>query len=171
MPKTRSQKEQAVAELTEKFGRAKSITFFDFTGAKTPKINALKSDLRKIGADFIVAKKTLVDLALKNVERNVNLKSIKGPIGAIISFEDEIEPIKAAAKFLKTNKDLPAKFQGGFVDVFYSAEDIKKLAAIPSRLELYGQLIGNIARPIQGLVYVLNANIAGLARVLSAIKK
>jgi large subunit ribosomal protein L10 len=50
------------------------------------------------------------------------------------------------------------------------ADAVARLAKLPSREQLLGQLAGGIAAPLTGLVGSLNALIAGLARSLGAVQ-
>ena len=47
-----------------------------------------------------------------------------------------------------------------------SAAEVADLAALPPKDQLIGRLAGQLNGPITGLVYVLSAPVAGLARVL-----
>jgi len=51
---------------------------------------------------------------------------------------------------------------------FLAAEDVKVLAALPSKEQLRGQLVGTIAAPLSGFVNVLAGNVRGVLNVLSA---
>ena len=51
-----------------------------------------------------------------------------------------------------------------------SADAVARLAKLPSREQLLGQLAGTIAAPLTGLAGGLNALIAGLARSLGAVQ-
>ena len=59
------------------------------------------------------------------------------------------------AKFAKTAPALEIK--AGVVEgTFYDAEGMKAIAAVPSRDELLGKLLGSIQSPITNLARVLN---------------
>lgn len=59
--------------------------------------------------------------------------------------------------------------KGGILDgVPISGEEVKRLAALPSRDELYARLVGGVASPIQGTANALSSLISGLARSLGA---
>ena len=60
---------------------------------------------------------------------------------------------------------------GGLVNnVFYGAEDMVKLAQLPSKKQLLGMLVGTINAPVSNFVSVLHGNLRGLVYALSAIK-
>ena len=58
---------------------------------------------------------------------------------------------------------------GGIVDnKFASADQIKNLANLPSREELYAKVVGSCAAPLSGFVNVLAGNFRGLVSVLNS---
>ncbi len=50
------------------------------------------------------------------------------------------------------------------------AQGVNRLAALPSKQQLLGQLVGTLNAPVSGFVNVLAGNIRGLVTVMSAIK-
>jgi large subunit ribosomal protein L10 len=63
------------------------------------------------------------------------------------------------------------KVKGGLLDgADLPADAVARLAKLPSREQLLGQLAGGIAAPLTGLGGSLNALIAGLARSLGAVQ-
>ena len=48
------------------------------------------------------------------------------------------------------------------------ADDVKQLAALPSKDQLRGQLVGLLHAPQRGFVTVLSGNIRGVLNVLGA---
>lgn len=56
MAKTRDQKEQTVADLTDAFNSNKLAVMVDYRGLDVPAISALRASLRESDARFTVAK-------------------------------------------------------------------------------------------------------------------
>ena len=172
MPKTRQQKEQNVAELTEKFQRAKGAVLVDFRGLKVKDAQKIREKSWAAAVDYAVVKKTLLRLALKSagLEGVVDTKKLEGNIGLILGYNDEAETAKFAATAAKDSEAF--KILGGLLDKkFVDAQKVKMLASLPSKVELLAKLAGTIRAPVSGLVNVLAGNLRGLAQVLNAIKE
>lgn len=167
---TKEQKKILVKELGEKIMAAKSAVFVDFKGLKVKDLTDLKKTLRKSGVEYLVVRKTLLDIALKNAGISANVKEMEGQISISLSNQDEISAAKIIDKFSKTNENI--KMVGGVLGPqVMSAQEIKALALIPSKEELLAKLIGTLNAPISGFVNVLGGNLRGLVQVLKAIEE
>jgi large subunit ribosomal protein L10 len=171
MAVTKEKKRKILEKLKEKIGNQKIMIFVDFTGLKSKDLFLLRKKLKESGNDLKVAKKTLINLALR--EKNLDVVDVKkmiGEIALIFGLSDEILPAKTVFEFSKENKNL--KILGGILEKkFVGAEKIEELAKLPSREELLMKLVRSILAPISNFINVLEANIKGLIYALSAIKK
>jgi large subunit ribosomal protein L10 len=168
MAKTRQQKEQTVAGLVEAFSAMKSAVFVNYQGLKVKEADELRRSADKEKVAYVVAKKTLLDKALKSAGASFDAKALQGMIG-VATAEDEVAAAKLLVNFGKAHEAL--KVLGGVVDgKTVDIAAIKVLAALPSRKELLGQLVGTINAPLSGLVNVLAGNIRALVNVLNAVK-
>jgi len=165
---TRAQKEELVAELTEKIKASKSIVFADYSGVKTNDINELKNRLKKEGTNLRVIKKKLVDISLKNAKIEIDIKTLSGQLAVTISDNDEVAPARVLSKFAKENESL--KILGGVLGIKgMTASEVTDLAKLPSKEEMLARLVGTLNAPLTGLVNVLSGNTRGLVTVLKAI--
>jgi len=168
MAKTRQQKEQTVAGLIDAFRAMKSAVFVNYQGLKVKEADELRRSADKEKVAYTVAKKTLLDKALKSAGASFDAKALQGMIG-VATAEDEVAAAKLLVEFGKTHEAL--KVLGGVVDgKIVDVTAIKALASLPSKQQLLGQLVGTINAPLSGLVNVLAGNIRGLVNVLNAIK-
>lgn len=169
MPLTKQEKEKIVGELSEKLSRTKSAVLADFTGLNVVKERDLRNKLRKENIDYKVAKKTLINIALRNAKlQEVNVSQISGPIAIAIGYEDEVAPAKIINKFAKTNEAL--KILGGILEnKLISKEEVVRLAFLPSKPELVARTVSTIAAPLSNFIGVLEGNMRKLVYVLSAI--
>lgn len=167
---TKQQKAKIIEELADKFRRQKIAIFSDFQGISVTKFGALRRALKKTGAEFKVAKKTLFDRALNQAGMNgVQAKELKGEIGVTFGYEDQAEPAKTLVKFAKENetfKVLAAILAGKALN----EKQVIALAKLPSREVLLAQLLGALQAPMRGLAVVLQANTRNLVVVLNNIK-
>ena len=170
MPQTKKQKKETVQKIEKNIDEQKSIIFVSYKGLKAPDIFNFKKMLKEMGCSFLVAKKTLLNIAFKNKKIDFDAKELDGQIGLIFGFEDEINPAKAAFKFQKEKENL--KILGGFFEEkIIMPENVIELAKIPSKQELLAKVVGSISSPISGFANVLQGNIRNLVYALSAIKK
>jgi len=130
----------------------------------------LRKKLNEQGDEMKVAKKTLINLALKEKKLNVvDVKKLIGEIAVIFGMENEISSAKTVYEFSRENKNL--KILGGiFEKNFIDPEKIEELAKLPSREELLSKLVGSISAPISNFVGVLRAIPQNLVFVLSQIQ-
>jgi len=171
MPKTRDQKKKIISDLTDKFKEFKSLVFVDYKGLTVKDASDIKKLCKKQNIDYIVAKKTLIKLALEQAGiKDIDVKQLAGNIALVIGFEDEISPAKIVGKFAKDHEAL--KMLGGIMEKkFIDLNQVMALSKIPSKVELLAKLVGSINAPVSGLVNVLAGNLCGLVRVLDAIKQ
>ncbi len=168
---TRNQKHELVKELTEKIKAAKSVVFVDFKGLKVKDATILKKSLRAAEVEYVVVRKTLIDIALKNAGiEGANIAKMEGQVALALSNSDEVSGAKIIDAFAKTNDK--AKMLGGVLGLqLMDAAQVKALAKIPSKEQLLGQLVGTLNAPISGFVNVLAGNLRGLVQVLNAISE
>jgi len=172
MAVTRQKKEEIVKKIKESLSRAKSLIFINYFGLTVKDANDLRKELGKNNCQLLVAKKTLFDKALKDSEKKIELetKNLKGGLGIIFGFEDEIIPAKIIVNFIKEKNK--GEINGGiFNGEFIDKEKIEELAKLPSREELLRQLLWMIKSPITGFVSVQRNLLKGLISVLDNIKK
>jgi len=155
MPKTRSQKSEAVAELARALKGAKSAAFSDYQGMSVQNITTLRKKMHVEGVDYIVAKKTLMTLAAKEAGFDVNFKSLPGMLGVAVATKDEMAPAKLIGD---AGKDQPIKLVGGIFEGQVVNQDYMiQLSKLPSKSQLLTQLL-----------YVFNGPVGAFARLLNA---
>lgn len=156
-------------ELKEKLGKAKSLVLTDYRGMTHKQAEDLHRFVKKAEAEYVVVKNSLLCVASKDTRYKIqDTKDLIGPTGALLSYGDEILPLKELAKFIKTTT-LP-KIKFGYVGgQRYSGIDIENIAKLPGKEVLQGQLVGRLSSPIFGLVYSLNYNISKLVYILGQI--
>ena len=94
---------------------------------------------------------------------------MEGEVATIFSYEDEIEPAKILDEFSKMHQSM--QVIGGILNnKFLDAAQAKALAKLPSKVELYAQLVGSLQAPISGFVNALAGNLRNLVYVLKAIE-
>ncbi|MDD5147524.1 MAG: 50S ribosomal protein L10 [Candidatus Daviesbacteria bacterium] len=173
MAKTRQQKQESVAKLSEQLSKAKSVVFADYKGLTMKQLSDLRDKLRDVNAEFAITKNTLLERALATTDYQLPPQSediLNGPTATLFAYDDEISPIKI---LVKTLKDIAlGKVKSGFFGGAALDEGkILQLAALPTKLELRGQIVGVLATPLQGMVSVLQGNLRNLVYALEQIKE
>ena len=151
-----AQKQQVVAELTERLQKACAGVIVTYSGITVDNDTKMRSELRKAGVTYTVLKNTMTRRACENVGYGELASVLEGTTALATS---ETDPV-AAAKILKNYADKIDSFdlKAGFVDgEVLDRDGVMKLAEIPSKEVLIGKLLGSIQSPLYGLAYALQA--------------
>ncbi|WP_347352266.1 50S ribosomal protein L10 [Acetoanaerobium noterae] len=158
MTKAIEMKKGVVAEIAEKLQKSASCVVVDYKGLKVEEVTELRNKFREAGIDYKVYKNTLVRRAAAEVGNMAQFDDVNlvGTNAIAFGYEDPVAPAKIFNDFAKTHPKLELKM--GFVEgEFYDAENIKKLAEIPSREELIAKLLGSLKAPVSNFVYLVDA--------------
>jgi len=164
----RPEKQEAVAQIVEKFTSAKSVFLTDYSGLTVEAITNLRRNLRKSQVEFQVSKNTLARIAAKQVGYQDLVPHLEGPTALAFGMGDPAAPAKVLTDFLKTNEKPKVKaiiFEGKYFD----AKSMSEIATLPSREQLLARLLGSLNSPITGLASSLSGIIRKLAYALNAV--
>ncbi len=142
----------------------------DFRGLTVKQLSELRDRLRESGTEYTVVKNTLARRAASETGREALLPYLTGPTGLVWVGGDAAVAAKALDGFASEH---PAamSIKGGLLEgADLPQADVTRLAKLPSREVLLGQLAGTIAAPLTGLAGGLNNLIGGLARSLGAVQ-
>lgn len=165
MPMTRDKKAVLLAELEENLQSATAAVFVNYQGTKVKDLEALRTKLHEQGIRMRVVKNTILDLAARRYQFDLDAQMLTRPLAFISSTGDEVTP----AKIIKeVRKEVPTlEVAGGLLNGrLLSATEMMRLADLPGRDELRAQLVGVLAAPLTGLVRTLQAPLANLVSVL-----
>jgi len=130
----------------------------------------LRRRLRDTQTEYTVVKNTLVRRAANATGREALLPYLDGPTGLAWVGGDAALAAKALQGYATESRDA-LKIKGGLLEGVPIAEEaISRLARLPSREVLLGQLAGGIAAPLSGLAGTLSGLLGGLARTLAAVQ-
>lgn len=168
MAKSREKKSKETEILVDRLRRMKVAVITATAGLTVKDVNGLRSQLRKSGIDYLIAKKTLIRRALKETGLDrVSVDEISGSFSIAFGYDDEITAAKLLHQFAKTHEAL--KFYGGILEGSFTGPDaMLALAKLPGKDGLRSQLVGTMTAPVSGFVRVLAGNLQGLLRVLAA---
>lgn len=170
MAKTKQQKESEIIAFKEKLQGAKSVIIASQDGLKVNEGRELRRACQAQNVKFVSIKKTLLKKVLHELGlAQADVAAMAGSLAVAISTEDEVAPAKILKEFAKKHEQVA--FRGGILNgLVVSVDEVKKLADLPSKLELLAKMVGSMQAPIAGFVRVLSGNLRGLVTVLSAIK-
>jgi len=172
MAKNKEQKKEILAGLKKRINDSKAIVFTSFNALGVKESDELRQALKSENSEYLVTKKTLLNLALKDEKiEGLDVKSFEGKVAAVFGYEDEVAPAKIVDKFMSENQE-KIEFIGGVMDdKFMSKEEIEQLAKLPSKQELYAKIVGSLNAPLSGFVNVLAGNIRSFVNVLKAVEE
>jgi large subunit ribosomal protein L10 len=165
----RSQKEEVVGSVRQKFERMTSAVFLDFKGMNVEAVTKLRDEFRKSGVEYRVVKNTLVRHAIKEHPwANTLAKSLTGMTGVAWSYEDPSAAAKVVKAFRKDNQKLQIK--AGLIEgQILSGDAVEtQLATMPGKDELRATLLATLQAPLQQFVQQLNAPLQNFAYLLKA---
>ena len=147
------QKENTVKEITDKISNSKTFLLLNYQGLTVSEIAELRSSLREVNSDIKVYKNTLMNLALKN--KNIDLNDYMSGPNAYLFSESIIEPIKIVSKFAKEHPALEVRV--GYIDNEVVSKDVvNQYATIPSMEGLLTMFAGGLIEHVRNLSIGLN---------------
>ncbi len=102
-----SEKLQKVKDISQKIEKAGSIAFFEYRSLSANVLNDLRNKAKEAGAEVLVAKNTLVKIALGG--KKVGDADLQGQTGLLFSYADSISPLKVLHNFSKKFEGLKIK--------------------------------------------------------------
>ena len=170
MPITRVRKEELVAQYKELLEQSNGFAVIASQGMKVSKVEALRGKIYEAGGQYMVAKNTLLRIALEQAGWEVPTDLLEGPTAVAFGLENFPGVAKAVLKFID-DEDLDEKMevQGGVMGTdLLSSADVKAISDLPTLPELQAQIIGLIVQPSQQIVTILQNADSGVVNVLQA---
>ena len=140
----------------------------DYRGIKHKDLENIRKLLKKSNAELVVSKNTLMLRALGTKADSIT-SSFTDSTAVLFEYGDEVAPLKELLKFFKTATMGKAK-AGILGDRVLTESEVTRLAALPSKDALLGQLVRQLMGPVQGLHHALSWNLNKFVWALHAIK-
>lgn len=162
MSANRDAKVELVNSIKDKIQNAKSVVVINYGGITVAQDTELRNKFRAENVEYRVYKNRLVLRALQELGYEVKEELLKGTNSVAISYDDETAGPRIVNDFIKANKDLKESNILGFrfgvmnnniVDDAY----VNKIATLPSKPALIGQLLSVLNGPMRGVCVALNA--------------
>jgi len=166
----RLEKQSIINDLRTRMQKAQFVILADYKGLDVAAMNDLRGRLRGAAAEFHVVQNSLVRLVAKDLGQSGLEPGLTGPSAMISGSGDVALAAKVLRDFIK-EKEKPVVKIGALQGAILSAVDVRSLADLPSREQLYGMLVGTLAAPMQKLVGTLNQKLASVVYVLKAYQE
>ena len=167
MALTRARKTEKVKALASKLEHSTSAIVGTFTGLTAAKDYRLRKAVRGAGGSYQVVKNKLVARAGEGTKIEAALQGLRGVSSVAYTSGDPVALAKALAGWVKENSEF-FSFKLGIVEgKVLSVDEIKALATMPGKEELFSKLLFLIQSPAQRLATVINAAGRDLAVVVS----
>ena len=149
-------KKSVVADIKDKFDRAKCVVLVDYRGLTVAEDTALRNEFRKAGCEYAVLKNTMINLATKEMGFDQLAAHLEGPTAVAFGYEDMIAPAKILSEFSKKAKKMTIKCgvcDGAFLD----QAGVQALANLPSKEVLIAKIMGSMMSSVSKFVYCVEA--------------
>ena len=153
---TKVQKKELIDKISKILKDSKSVVFANFHNLNVGDDMTMRKTLRKEGVGYLVVRKTLAKIALKDAGIQGTMPEFTGEL-AMVYGEDLTAPAREFYTFQKKYKDNVKIVGGIFEGKYMSVEEMTAIAAIPSQKTLYAQFVNLINSPIQRFAVVLDA--------------
>lgn len=169
----RQQKETVVAQLHDKVQQAPATFIVGYRGLTVPQLHSLRTNLRKAGGEFKVAKARLIKKAVAQLDNKAlhdYQQYLHDQIGIVFASKEVPAVAKALQEFSKNNEVF--KIVAGTLEASILTKDgVLRIAALPPREQLLAQLCGVLKAPVARLAGVLNLLVARPVWILQQIKE
>jgi large subunit ribosomal protein L10 len=158
-------------QIKDKLDTASCMILVNYSGISVADQQTLRNNLSENDGSFNVTKNTLITLALSKRSPEVldELKdTLEGPTAVIYS-QDVVAASKALSDFTKNHPTFSIK--AGLTlspdqDRVLTQAEIQTLSKLPSKDQLYAQLLSQLNAPAQSLARVIKAPLQNLVYVL-----
>lgn len=164
------EKKALVEQVSEVAGTALSAVAAEYSGLTVDQMTQLRSTAHKTGVFVKVVKNTLARRALADTDFDCMTGHLTGPLVLAFSLEDPGAAARLVRDFAKENDKLVVRFAaiGGEL---LPAEDLKKLANLPTRDQAIAILMGTMKAPIEKLTRTLAEPHTKLVRTFAALRE
>jgi large subunit ribosomal protein L10 len=163
---SKAKKHEKVQLLAKELETSTTAIIGTFNKLSVAKDYELRKVIREAGGKYRVVKNKLAPIAGKGSKVEGALKGLKGVNSVAFTAGDPVALAKAFAKWATDNAEF--QFKLGIVDgKLLGVEEVKQLATMPGKEEIFSKLLFLINAPAQRLATVINATGRDLAVVLN----
>ena len=161
-------KRETVAELREELAQARTLIVSEYRGLKVKEIAEIRRALRKQDVTYRVVKNRLLRIAAEDSVGAALSPLLTGPT-AIAFGTDETRTAKAVIDATRPYNRVVRITGGVLGDRAIGAEDVTRLASLPSREVLLAKLAGGMQAPMSALASLFAAPLRNLGYALQQV--
>ena len=166
---SKTERQATVESLTELLKGSPNVFVTDFSGLNVLRMTEFRRRLRAAGVDYVVVKNTLAQRALAANAVTGLENHLKGPTGIVLAGADPVAAAKVLADFAKEFEKPAIKI--GLVDgKMVTAEQVLRLATLPTKDVLLSQLAGAMQAPLAQLAGVMSGMLYQVVGALEALR-
>ncbi len=166
MPFTRAKKAEKVTQLAHELEGSTSAIIGTFAKLTVAQDYELRKTVRSAGGRYRVLKNKLAARASKGTQIEAALQGLKGVSSVAYTSGDPVALAKALSTWVGENAEFTFKL--GIIDgKVITVEEVKQLATMPGKEEIFAKLLFLINSPAQRLATVINATGRDLAVVIN----
>src|SRR5512142_234117 len=163
---SKAKKAEKVQLLTKELETSTTAIIGTFSKLTVAKDYELRKVIREAGGKYRVVKNKLAAVSSKDSKVGRALEGLKGVNSVAFTSGDPVALTKVFAKWAGENAEF--QFKLGIVDgKLLGVEEVKALATMPGKEELYSKLLFLMQAPAQRLATVINATGRDLAVVIN----
>jgi large subunit ribosomal protein L10 len=162
-------KKAVVAEVSDVASNAFAAVAAEYRGLSVSEMTELRVAAREQNVYLRVIRNTLARRAVEGTDFACMQEGMTGPLVFGFSMEDPGAVARVMGGFAKDNKKLDVKMVslGGKL---LPAEDIEKLAKMPTKDEAISMFMGTLKAPIEKFVRTLQAPTSKMVRTFAAVR-
>ncbi|WP_018128442.1 50S ribosomal protein L10 [Balneola vulgaris] len=164
-----AEKKAVLDEITENLKKANGLYITKYSGMSVADANELRGEFRKGNIFYKVYKNKLMKLAMEEIGGYDKVLPSLVDQNAFAFVEDELSaPAKVLKEFTKDKKK--PEFKAAYIDgEYYSADKLEALAAMKSKDEVIGDILGLLMSPATNVVSALTAQGSNLVGAVKTI--
>ncbi|NBC26183.1 MAG: 50S ribosomal protein L10 [Bacteroidetes bacterium] len=167
---TLSDKKAIVEKITDELERSDAVYITNYKGMSVGDMADLRTEFRKGNVRYKVYKNTMVKRAMEAIGGYDELYPYLNEQNGFAFVEEEFAaPAKALKQYIKDHEK--PEFKAALIDGdFYGEEQLDTLAAMKSKNEVIGDIVGLLLSPVSNIVSGLQAQgetIAGAVKTIA----
>jgi large subunit ribosomal protein L10 len=166
---SKTERQTTVEALSARLRGSPNLYVTDFSGLNVLRMTEFRRRLRVAGVEYVVVKNTLAQRALAANAVTGLEGHLKGPTGLVLAGSDPVAAAKVLTDFAKEFEKPAIKI--GLVDGKpVTPDQVKRLASLPSREQLLGQLAGAFQAPLAQFAGAMNGLLYQVVGALEALR-
>lgn len=148
---------KSLSDLKQQLESVESFYLVDYQGLNAAQTTQLRKEIREKGGRLIVAKNTIIHLALQSSDKDFS-DALAGPSALVIASEDPAGVAKALKDMAASNERKVPEVKAGFVEgARVDNTFINKLASLGSKESLQAEMVGVLSTHMATFIGTLEA--------------